>query len=362
VTVAQHLRRHALSLNAVRLCLGLLVLVSHSWPLGGWGADPDWLTLRPSLNMGGFAVGAFFALSGMLVTMSGWRNTPVSYVIARALRICPAYLVVLVLSATALAPGVYWATHGSLVDYVRLGPGGPVQYVLHNAWFPPRLQFGIDDVFATTTPYGRELGNTSVINGSIWTLPLEVGCYVVALVAVIVGRRFGAVRSSATFLALAAATILLTHDRQEAELLFVFMTGALLGTLSERVTLSRRLVMTALIIYLVTSLTGGVLFRTLGLATLCVLLPALAGTFRAPAVFRNDLSYGTYIWAFPIQQTLAFAGLSAYRLLYVSTATALTLVMAGLSWRWIEKPALAVKERRRAGRPRQPREAEPRTT
>mgnify|MGYP006914780188 FL=1 len=56
----------------------------------------------------------------------------------------------------------------------------------------------------------------------------------------------------------------------------------------------------------------------------------------------GDYSYGTYIYAFPIQQLVAHWGV---RDPFVNIAIALpiTLICAVLSWKFIEKPALDLR-------------------
>ena len=61
---------------------------------------------------------------------------------------------------------------------------------------------------------------------------------------------------------------------------------------------------------------------------------------------RTDLSYGVYIYAFPVQQLLAVCGLTWLNpLIYFVISTVATLPLAALSWFLVEKPAQRVKSR-----------------
>jgi peptidoglycan/LPS O-acetylase OafA/YrhL len=63
-----------------------------------------------------------------------------------------------------------------------------------------------------------------------------------------------------------------------------------------------------------------------------------------------DLSYGTYLWAWPIQQTLVGFGVRDPVWLILS-ATPIVLTIAAASWLLIEKPALRLKDLRRQRAP-----------
>ena len=356
--LADLLREAALPLNVVRLALAFLVLISHTFPLGGLGVDPPWPTLQPATSLGGFAVGGFFALSGMLVAMSAKRNSIARFIWARLLRIFPAYLAVLVISAAVLAPAIYWDTHRTLLNFVGLDAGGPFRYVAKNIFFPTGMQFGIRDVFLQTTPYGRLVG-ASAVNGSLWTLPIEVRCYLVALGVAIAGRRLGAARTAVGALAIVGAFIVSRHLAPNVaaslapkwlpdyvlELGFVFLCGVVAGSVADRLRMTRTIALGVIVVFLACSAFGGLAFRTVGLGSLALLLPLLAARVPRDRLrwFRNDLSYGTYIWAFPIQQSLSHLGLNAFPGVYFLVAAASTLAMAALSWKLIEQPALRLK-------------------
>jgi peptidoglycan/LPS O-acetylase OafA/YrhL len=57
----------------------------------------------------------------------------------------------------------------------------------------------------------------------------------------------------------------------------------------------------------------------------------------------GDWSYGLFLYGFPVQQVLAMFGLAnAGIAVFAMASTAISLAFAGLSWFWVEKPALAL--------------------
>lgn len=91
---------------------------------------------------------------------------------------------------------------------------------------------------------------------------------------------------------------------------------------------------------------------TIEMPLLWVALPYMAIVFayKAPLLFRKtngkDYSYGIYIYAFPVQQSVSLIGyLHGWSWLSVLlSAAGITLVLAGASWHFIEKPALSLKD------------------
>src|SRR3982751_5753061 len=59
----------------LRFTLAVLVMVSHSSVLGGFGLPPFVCTLGRDYSLGSVAVAMFFVLSGFLITRSA-QNTP----------------------------------------------------------------------------------------------------------------------------------------------------------------------------------------------------------------------------------------------------------------------------------------------
>lgn len=62
---------------------------------------------------------------------------------------------------------------------------------------------------------------------------------------------------------------------------------------------------------------------------------------------KFDYSYGFYIYAFPVQQTLAFLYPSSNIYFHLIVGFIITMLFASLSWHFIEKPALVLKPKKK---------------
>jgi peptidoglycan/LPS O-acetylase OafA/YrhL len=153
--------------NAIRLLLAWLVLFSHSFALGGFPGGGFPLDGR-GISWGSFAVGIFFAISGWFITTSSFRSDFREFVVARLLRIFPALFVVLIFTALVFYPTMVRISGGVAID-INQG----AEYIVHNLFLPTNLKWDIA---------GQPLGvpYSGSINGSLWTLPLEIKAYAIA--------------------------------------------------------------------------------------------------------------------------------------------------------------------------------------
>lgn len=344
-------------LSAIRFILALLVLIDHSFPLGGFGSEPV-ITFPTGggLTLGALAVGGFFSLSGYLVTRSALSSDPGDFLIARGLRIFPGLLFVLALGAFAVAPLVETIEKGSLnfTNFFTTAPGGPIAYLLRNFFLPYDFQWNINSILqAVPYPGG--------INGSLWTLPLEVRCYILALLTVLIGKRLNQKAVFAIVVSFVGAVYLLQTINPEASLYFqpylpypglflVFMISGSLALFDQKLYLDKRVASLAAVFLFLCYLAGSRIFSVLGLATFAILAPYIAQTarkFRVLSIFKNDYSYGLYLWAFPIQQILSSLvlrfNLEIGVLGYICLATLGATGLAILSWHFIEKPSLSLR-------------------
>ena len=339
---------HENNFDALRLLFAVLVLFSHSYALLGRSDEPFARLLGYDTG-GGFAVAGFFVISGFLVTRSalsgGWRR----YAAGRVLRIVPGLAVVSILSVLVVGP---LTTQLSLVEYFsRSATWG----YLNNALIFP-VRFGLPGVFA---------GNPmQAVNGSLWTLPLETAMYiglpllvgaglfsrvgiVVLMAAVSAGYYLGTAYWGLSWEDPGQSPIASLPVYSLLKLGVFFVAGALLYVHRGWVPLSPALAAGVLILWGVLHHTpAGLVAWYLGLPYLVFFFGFHRGSLGTFFAKHGDLSYGVYLYAFPMQQSVIYAlgadlGIASLTL----ASLAPTLALAFWSWHIVERPALTWKAR-----------------
>jgi peptidoglycan/LPS O-acetylase OafA/YrhL len=358
LTLGEALRGHSNSLGLIRLVLAAVVIFDHAFPLGGYGVDPFFALTHGQASLGSIAVAGFFGISGYLIAKSGMSADVLQFMWRRFLRIYPAYWVVLLVTAFIIAP-ILWISQGdSLATYFHLAPDGPVHYITAN-WTLNIGTYGIYDLLADTTPYGRSI-HGSAFNGSIWTLIYEWGCYLLialfvafgilsrakVIVPIVTGFLFIAQVIFMTVPAAIPALMPLLNDQYRVLLTLTFMYGACLALYSKRIPFADSLGILSGIVLLYTLRYGG--FTLVGTPAGVYFVLYLGA--RLPKLFqrvgaKNDYSYGVYIYGFVVEQVLAWAGLHKLGYWpYVLISLIISLGMAWLSWHGIEKWAMSLKD------------------
>ncbi|MCA0436940.1 MAG: acyltransferase [Austwickia sp.] len=343
----------------LRLVMAALVIVSHGFPIGGFGEDPMYGWFREQTDLGGVAVLGFFAISGYLITRSGSSSAVVPFLWRRALRILPAFWVVLVVVAGIFGPISYAATYGRLDGYWTMDGGGPLAYVTRNSGVLI-TEYGIKGVFVGS-PYGAGAG-VDVVNGSLWSLFFEVLCYLGVAAAIVLGLLRGRRRFVVAALTVTLALLLvlqpvvpifgrvvdvLTLGAAGPDLYLAFACGGMAALFPSRVRWQTWLAVVAGAVTLGTLLLGG--FK--GLGTVALSYGVLAAAHLLPAWARrigavNDVSYGIYIYAWPVAMLLEQCGFArAGYLPYLAATAVLTLALAVGSWVLVERPAMRLKSR-----------------
>ena len=135
-------------------------------------------------------------------------------------------------------------------------------------------------------------------------------------------------------------------DKAVKDLVLLFALGSLASAWREKFPVSLGLAAAVILLLVINpaELARGVLFAPL-LAYL-VFVAAYHPRLQWPAFNRvGDYSYGLYVYAFPIQQTLVERVPGLDPLLLFALSMALTLGLAAVSWHGLEQPALRLKSR-----------------
>jgi peptidoglycan/LPS O-acetylase OafA/YrhL len=324
----------------IRVFAAACVVLFHSYALTDrWTQEPLW-RLAPELNFGALGVKIFFVISGFLVTASFLaRRSPVAFVEARVLRVYPALvaatlLTIVLAGASGDLPWSAFLSDAQTLDYAwRVSLGWEMVYRLPGA-FP-------------ANPFPHD------VNGSLWTLPIELRLYVGLLIA----GMAGLLARRVYWLGLVAILVMVftlrpdwfplaPNDRVVRELALLFALGSLAFVWRDHVRLS--LAGAAIALALVAWNPGGYARDALfaPLLAYAVLVLAYHPRVQWPAFNRvGDYSYGLYVFSFPLQQTLVqrLPGLEPMGLFALSLP--LGLLVAAISWHALERPALALKSR-----------------
>ena len=336
--------------DVLRLVAAMAVLVSHSWVLCGH-VEP----VFAGDTFGGLGVTVFFAISGFLVARSWHLDArPVAFAVKRVLRLWPGLVAVLLLSAYVLGPAVttlslddYFSTHVSsyVVSNVALQTTYTLPGVFHSNPFP------------------------DAVNGSLWTLPIEVKAYLLILVLGFTRLLSRAWVVALVFALLVWVLVMPRADRPrivahwlegpiQTRFVIVFVGAALLYALRDRIPLKGLIALVAAAAAWFTHSAGSGVHAAVWGLTIPYLVVFVA--YRTPAALRKltrpgDVSYGIYVWAFPVQQTIVhLLGGSAAPVGLLALSAPVTYGIALGSWRLVEAPALRLKQRlpvRAAARP-----------
>lgn len=319
------------SLNFLRLCLAAAVILGHAWTIGGFEDSPF-----PEL--GTWAVNGFFAISGYLIAGSRMRTALPGFLWRRALRILPAFWACLIVTAFLVAP----LAAGAAGEQYQLGSA--FGYVVSNFALSIQ-QTGIDATL-------QRVPLADIWNGSLWTLVYEFAAYIFAALALTIPwARRHAVWIFAVLLVVvivvqpvALGPLDVTHlvVVNVLRLSVFFVAGMLLYFLSERIRLTWWSLLSALVLLAVLGVLG--LAEQYGQLPYGFVLLWLGARVHVPLGRDNDVSYGLYIWAWPVQQMLVLAGAQDLGpWLGALLALACTLPLAWLSWKLIEEPAMRLR-------------------
>jgi len=337
----------------LRLSAAMTVLFAHSIAVLGLPPEREFFFNRVGFSLGEMGLDMLFVTSGFLVTASlVSRQDLIGYLWARALRVYPGMWVMLVLTVFVLAPAV---TTLPLADYFTSPKTW--EYFRKCATLISGVRYSLPGVFESV-PLKNEF------NGSLWTMPVEVRMYLYLAaiwlaLAVAPALRLKVMRfilplSAGALLAILLRGRLTSGSVNGANIrVFMFLYGSSLYLWRDRMPMSPALLVGLLAGLVLASFDRTVFFvaYAVSLAPLVLHLayvPVLHLAYVPGGRIRSfndwgDYSYGVYIYAFPIQQTLAYLFPDMSLGAMMASSALVSIAIAIPSWKLIEERALAKK-------------------
>ena len=333
--------------NAIRIVAALAVLVTHSFVLSSGNPDDEPLRTTLGMTLGSIAVDVFFVTSGFLVSASLLRSENVMvFLWSRCLRIFPGLPVMLLLTVFVVGP---FFTTLPLATYLL--DARTHAYLIKGATLVTGIVDRLPALFESNAYPGA-------VNGSHWTMPYEVRMYLLlAALWVSVHKvfrlrtaQFARVVQVLALLSVAglvAGHFVSSRDPTFLRLFFMFFAGAALFVSRDRVLLSAPLFLSGIAVALVAAVNQHFFFvvYTLSLPYLVIWLAYVPSDTARRYNKVGDYSYGIYIYAFPVQQTMAalVPGISPIAMVIASMTA--TFGLADLSWHFIERRAIGLRAR-----------------
>jgi len=332
--------------DAVRLSLATVVMFDHfSWIFSGnYGVVSSVL----KYFNGPCAVECFFVISGFLIFRSFKKSRGLlNYASNRACRIYPALVGVIVGSVVLGA----LITSISLKEYFA---SSTVRYVVYNLFF---MSFN-----RNTLPGVFDINQLNLVNGSLWTLKIEVMFYCAVPIIIFLSKkvvRFE-ILAIAIYILSVSFRIIMDHlaikthmhiyglwgSQLPGQLSFFVAGGLLEHCIQGFFQHARKYLTLAILGLIIASRLGAYPLYPASLAIVviyvCQVFPYLGHISK-----YGDFSYGLYVWHFPIMQTVAaLAFLADSPVLRAIVTITLCFLCAVLSWHLVEKRWLTLTKGR----------------
>lgn len=320
--------------DILRLFFAFSVMVAHTSLISEIELPVFWKYLFNS----NLAVKGFFVISGYLIFLSYARSGSIThYMIKRIARIYPGYILAILINLFV----AFFCYPGSLVNFVKAHD--LIDYLWANLVFLNFLKPSIGDIFSDHV--------SPVLNGSLWTLKIEVMFYtMVPLIYCFVTR----------ITIKTAYIIFLGTSLSWMFVFFFWFTGNLSAQLAQQlpgqliyfgvgiiiakyqIRIDQRFIFLSLILFFVPYLFHFTYpWRDLYFMVVfpwCVMSIALCRWSIPVSKKIGDLSYGIYLFHYPIAQFYEhFDFFSEFGSLAVVICFVQVCVMAYFAWHFVEK-------------------------
>ncbi len=345
--------------NLLRLIMALAVLYNHSFVMFQPNGHQDITTyLFHYFDSGSLAVSVFFLISGLLLTQSFYQTKSATlFILKRLLRIFPGLLFCLLVTVFIIGPLV---TSETILHY--FSSKGTYRYMynllLNNEYFFYDIPSCLE-------------GNwkPKIINGSLWTLPFELLCYTFLFLGLMTVQYFKNNKSHFSlkffnfsliiffaillfnshylinrFVGLVTGFLFRVPEVNNSIRLFIFFfIGSSLFFLKEKISIKFSIWAVIIVALTLNTLVIESYYSQQFLEYAAIIYGTLfiAGQrFLFRFNYKTDPSYGIYLYAWPIQQLIAYYfKFNTYQSVLVTIP--IVIFLGYFSFVLIEKPAMA---------------------
>jgi peptidoglycan/LPS O-acetylase OafA/YrhL len=341
----------------LRIFLAVSVLATHSVLIAQGNVHQ--FESKPATLFYWVILPLFFALSGFLITGSAMRLRLKDFLINRGIRIVPALAVDICIAALIIGP--IFTTLPLREYFTRY------EFYSYFANVTGIIHYILPGVFEHNPDY-------ATVNGSLWTVPFEIGCYAIMsgfIMSGVLNRRGMALAVAAVTTAYISFTyrpdfhvLDLLGDRlhtlmdhffaTKGNFLYsYFMAGSMFYLFRYHILYQPRWLVLCVAVFVAAAY--GVFDFLPGLTVKLLLMPVViyilvyVGMLRIPPLpvyHRGDYSYGVYLYGYPIQQVIVtlWPGVTS-PLLHFAISLPVVTLLAMFSWHCIEKPILRLRKK-----------------
>jgi peptidoglycan/LPS O-acetylase OafA/YrhL len=325
------------NLDLIRLFAALAVVIYHSFAINPeWGFSDPTKSFFGHTSTGGVAVKIFFFISGLLVTNSIiTKKSAIEFLLSRTLRTFPGLILVTSISALIIGP---------VITDMKLN-----EYLLHNGTY----MYIVNNIIMNTSFVlpGVSFDNVYGINGSLWTIRYEVAAYIILVISFMFGLMKSNIISSliCLFIIIEPITPLkgVLFASSDNSAIFLLAPCFALGSFFAINKNWLKSTLTVPVILLLASIYSH--SPTLSPLLLCFSFCLFA--FHISSVnwiinlrLKSDISYGVYLWGFPVLQ-IAHKYFSSGPILGIVISIIASCIMGYASWVLIEKPCIKLSKR-----------------
>lgn len=324
------------NITFLRLLAAISVIIGHSHAIVFNGGQDIVTKITGYAHIGGVAVDFFFLLSGFLVTSSLVKNGIIHYLVSRSFRLIPALWVYLLITVLIIGPILtkleikeYFLDKQTWKYLINIGSAYQAEYFLPSVF---------------------NENNNKAVNGSIWSIVIEIRVYFYLLIFYI----FGIFKNRYLFNSIAAIFVVLVWSgvisifgitgKTDLHVAFLFLIGSFIYVNKDFIYISPIYMLVALAIAAITHGTENFQYSYILVIT---------GIFCSITFMKNfswldkygDYSYGIYLWGWPVQQICAQIFPKSSYLINIILSIPITILFAIISWHYIEEPALMLKNK-----------------